>query len=636
MGETIAKPGNNPKLDALRAAMGAAAHSGGTGVDAFLVPSEDPHMSEYAPDCDNRRAFISGFDGSAGTAVITTSEAALWTDGRYFLQAEQQLGPGWRLMKGGVPGTPEISEWLIATLPKGARVGIDPFLHTMESARKLGKDLAAKGLTLVPLFSGNLVDGVWGDTRPAPPAGKIEVHAMEWAGASVKDKVESLSKEVKTAGADSLLVTMLDEIAWCVNLRGADVECNPVFVSYLLLKEGKLTLYVDSKKLTPEAEQHLRESEVEVKAYEQLLEDIKVLAAGGGKIAMDPAKVSYAVERAALDAAAKGTKRKVDGEEVAGKAEIPVVEATSPISMAKAIKNEAEMKGMVEAHLRDGVAVAKFLCFLEEQMAAGATLTEVDVDTHITGLRAKQAGFKQPSFPTIAGEGPNGAVIHYRAAEGTCRTVTTDSMLLIDSGGQYDCGTTDVTRTVHTGTPSAHQIATFTAVLKGNIALTTAVFPPGTPGIAIDAMARAPLWAMGLNYRHGTGHGVGAALNVHEGPHSISTRYWNTTPLKTGMIVSNEPGYYEDGAFGIRIEHLLQIVDAQTEHRFGDETYMTFLPLTLIPIQRKLIDTTQLLPHEVAWIDGYHARVWEEISPRLADDPKTTAWLQEATAPLST
>lgn len=630
--DTGVKPGSNPKLDSMRSAMSAA------GVDAFLVPSEDPHMSEYAPDCDNRRAFISEFDGSAGTAVVTTSEAALWTDGRYFLQAEQQLGPGWRLMKGGVPGTPEVSEWLIKTLPSGGRVGIDPFLHTMESARKLSKELSAKGLSLVPIFSGNLVDTVWGEERPAAPKGAIEVHPLEWAGASVKDKVERLNKEVEEAGGDTLLVTMLDEIAWCVNLRGADVECNPVFVSYLLLREGKLTLYVDGDKLSLEAAAHLKESEVEVKAYETLVDDVKALASSGAKIVMDPAKVSYAIERAAVEAAeaGKGQKRKANGDEVAGgEGGSAVVEATSPIAMAKAIKNEAEMRGMVEAHLRDGVALATFLCFLEEQMAAGATMTEVEVDRHITGLRAKQGGFKQPSFPTIAGEGPNGAVIHYRAAEGSCRTVTPDSMLLIDSGGQYECGTTDVTRTLHTGSPTAHQIATFTAVLKGNIALSTAVFPPGTPGIAIDALARAPLWSMGLNYRHGTGHGVGAALNVHEGPHSISTRYWNTTPLKTGMIVSNEPGYYEDGAFGIRIEHLLQIVDAPTAHQFGGETFMTFDVLTLIPIQKKLIDVAKLLPHEVAWIDSYHARVWDSISPRLADDTKTSAWLREATLPLS-
>uniref|UniRef100_A0A061QM88 Putative xaa-pro aminopeptidase p-like n=1 Tax=Tetraselmis sp. GSL018 TaxID=582737 RepID=A0A061QM88_9CHLO len=497
------------KLAGLRSAMRECAHGLGTGVEAYIIPSEDAHMSEYAPECDNRRHFVSGFTGSAGTAVVTTAKAALWTDGRYFLQAEQELGEGWELMRSGVPGTPEISQFLAKEVSEGGFVGIDPFLHTTESARKLEAELKAAGRRLVPIYGGNLVDAVWAEARPPPPKAPLYVHPVELAGASAREKIESLQREVSAAGAEALLLTMLDEVAWALNLRGGDVDYNPVFVSYALLRNGAMTLYVDREKVTGEVEEHLRDNGVVLKPYEDIVDDLQALAGGGSKIMVDPAKVSYAIVQqieAAWQQAQAGKKRKApDSAEGCDPSKPPIVEGASPVAMAKAMKNEKEAAGMREAHRRDGIVLAKCFHRIEKHIAAGGSLTEVEVDEWITALRREQPGFKQPSFPTIAGEGPNGAVIHYRAAPNSCRTVSKSSMLLVDSGGQYDCGTTDVTRTMHFGEPSQHQVATFTAVLKGHIALATAVFPPGTPGIAIDAMARRPLWSMGLNYRHGTG-----------------------------------------------------------------------------------------------------------------------------------
>jgi Xaa-Pro aminopeptidase len=384
-----------------------------------------------------------------------------------------------------------------------------------------------------------------------------------------------------------------------------------------------------------------------------MLGDVKQAAASGNKIWADPSKVSFAITTAAIEAAkaaaggsrGKGSPRKrprtengaasspsaADDAAVAKKL---FVEQPSPITAAKAIKNQAELAGMVEAHMRDAVALAKFFSFTESQVAAGKSFTEVEVDEELTKRRAEQEGFIEASFPTIAGEGPNGAIIHYRAQPGTCRTVGKDSLLLLDSGGQYECGTTDITRTMHFGQPSDHQRECFTRVLQGHIALDEAVFPETTPGLALDTLARMHLWRIGLNYRHGTGHGVGAALNVHEGPMSISTRTYITTPLEAGMIVSNEPGYYEDKAFGIRVENLLHIIEANTPFRYGGQSYFGFERLTFVPIQRKMIKLEVLSQPEVDWVDSYHKEVWEKVSPRLQDDQQALQWLKTNTAPL--
>lgn len=639
-GNTAAAAPSNGSVDArlvrLREAMGKA--DGGKGVSAYIIPTEDPHMSEYPPDTFKRREYISSFTGSAGTALVTTDKALLWTDGRYYLQAENELGADWVLMRGGSGSCPEIDEWLVTNLPEGARVGLDPFCHTVDGLNKLKAKLEASGLELVPLLAdGNLVDAAWGAERPALPDTPLRVHALEWAGQSVQQKLSEVRQQLAAAKADCLLANTLDEVAWLFNLRGSDVPYNPVFVSYALVSASDAVLYTNPSKVTPPVAEHLKEGGVVVRPYDQLVADIKAKASTGTKIAMDLTKMSYAVYQAADKAAAggsRGRKRTADDAVKSGPAAHAVIDLSSPVVHAKAIKNAAELEGMREAHLRDAVAICDFLNWLENKISSGGTLTEVEVDLELTGRRRQQQGFIEPSFPTIAGANSNGAVIHYRAQEGTCKTVDGSTLLLIDSGGQYDCGTTDITRTFHFGSPTSHQKRTYTRVLQGHIKLSQAVFPEGTPGSALDALARLPLWSDGLNYRHGTGHGVGAALNVHEGPQSISTRYWITTPLEVGMVCSNEPGYYEDGGFGIRIENLLTIEEAGTEFRFGGATFMCFKDLTLVPIQTKMIDAALITPQEEAWLDAYHKQVYEAVSPRLQDKPEVLAWLQRNTAPL--
>ena len=523
----------DPKLVAMRAAMKAA------GVDAFIVPSQDPHFSEYVPTCFERRMFISGFTGSAGTALVTHDEALLWTDGRYFLQAEQELGPEWTLMRGGQPGVPEPSKWLADKMAKGSKVGVDPAVHSLSEARALRSALEAAGSALVTLDV-NPVDTVWDADRPAFPTAPLRVHKAEFSGKSVADKVDFIRAKLDENKSDVLVVSPLDEVAWLFNVRGGDLDYNPVTLGYGLVNKDEACLYVDLGKVTNE----------------------------------------------------------------------------------------------VRAHLRDGVAMASFWCWLDEQAAQGKEWDEYEIGEWVSKFRAEQPGFSEESFATIAGEGPHGAIIHYRASVESARKVGPDSLLLCDSGGQYDCGTTDVTRTHHLGTPTDHQKNAYTRVLQGHIGLTTAVFPQDTSGFVLDAFARRHLWEAGLDYRHGTGHGVGAALNVHEGPQSISPRFGNMTGLVPGMILSNEPGYYEDGGFGIRIENLLVVREAKTSHNFGDKKYLTFDYLTHIPIQKKLIDFSLMSGAEVAWLNQYHAVVWEKVSPRVTDE-KVKAWLKEACAPVT-
>jgi len=624
-------------------------------IDALIVPSEDPHMSEYAPLFQSRREWVSGFTGSAGTAVITVDHGALlWTDGRYFNQALKELGEGWTLMRGMEPGVPTVREWL---MKEALRTGIDPLVHTLADGRALAKGLDEVGGSLVALPD-NLVDAVWGTARPPPPLAPLRVHDLMWAGETPRAKIERLHAEITGKGAGALLVTALDEVGWLLNLRGADVDFNPVFLSYVIISadvEGTAiaTLYIDDIKLGPAGSPvraHLEAEGVRVRPYEAAVGDVAGLAAAGVSLAADPKKVSYAFGRAIEDgwvSPAPETKRaRVDGDENAAgagkkqankKAPKALIEMDSPVTLAKAIKNSCELDGMREAHLRDSVALARFFHWLEVQVAAGSSLDEVAISEHLLVLRQRNAGFIEPSFPTIAGADANGAVIHYRPIPGPdCLPITKDTMLLVDSGGQYDCGTTDVTRTVHFGTPSEKQRRCFTAVLKGHIALDRAVFPSGTAGLFLDTFARAPVWALGLNYRHGTGHGVGAAMNVHEGPMSISPRLTVTQGLKEHMVCSNEPGYYEDGAFGIRMENLFIIRKADTEFQFDPAVNsLTCENLTWHPIQRKLLDRSMLSTDEIAWIDRYHRQVWEKVEGRLeAEDAEVRAWLERECAAL--
>ncbi|GIL68768.1 hypothetical protein Vafri_22006 [Volvox africanus] len=642
----------DPKLAALRAAMASA--DNGRGIAAYLVPTEDPHMSEYPPACHKYREYISGFTGTAGAVVVTTDAALLWTDGRYFLQAASELGPQWTLMKAGTTGCPDLEDWLAANLPEGARVGIDPWVHTVNAVRNLQRKLEDAGKVVVPLLSdGNLVAKVWGDQRPPAPSAPLRVHDMQWAGEDVPAKLGRMREQMRIAGANALLASSLDEVAWLYNTRGGDVDHNPVSLSYALITTDSAALYVDLAKVVPAVAEHLAASGVQVKPYDGLLADVAAIAASGGRLWMDPARVSYAVYKAAkkatADAASSKKRSREDqhegvahGSEVNGhgngaktrSTHFRPVELASPVTAAKAIKNAAELSGMREAHLRDAVAVCGFMKWLEDKVAMGAIVSEVEVDEMLTGLRRQQAGFVETSFATIAGAGPNGAIIHYRAKPGTCRSVDANTLLLLDSGGQYDCGTTDITRTVHTGTPTDHQRRCFTRVLQGHIALDSAVWPEGTPGSALDPLARLPLWREGLNYRHGTGHGVGAALNVHEGPQAISMRYHITTPLAASMVCSNEPGYYEDGSFGVRIENLVVVVEKETPFRYAGQQYLGFERLTFVPLQAKLIDTALMSPEEVSWVDEYHEEVWTRVASRLQDEPDLLRWLRANTRPL--
>lgn len=604
--------------------------------------------------------------------VVTATEALLWTDGRYFLQAQKELGREWRLMRAGMGSTPELPTYLKDSLAAGARVGIDPLvraqpcasalvsvsepaplaccqLHSAASARSLRTTLASGGQKLVSLTD-NLVDRVWGAARPAPPQAPIRVHAMQWAGVTVVAKLASLRREMRKAGADVLVVAQLDEVAWLLNMRGADVDYNPVTLAYALVHTDSAALYCDPAKVVPDVAAQLAAASVTVRPYAAAVDDLRAAAAAGRRVWADPAKVSLALFDAVEEAAADGSqvaraakvRRRGDKKPAAAATapaaaarEPPLLENASPIAMAKAVKNASELAGMREAHLRDAVALAQFFAWLEAAIAEGKTVTEASAAEHLAALRGAQPGFFEPSFPTIAGCGPNGAVIHYRPVEGSCATLTPGSLLLLDSGGQYDCGTTDVTRTIHLGPamPSAAQRDAFTRVLQGHIALDTSVVPEGTPGFVLDAFARRALWAAGLDYRHGTGHGVGAALNVHEGPHGISPRFGNLTGLVAGMVVSNEPGVYLDGQWGIRIENLLALREAQTAARFGGTTFLGFERLTLVPIQAKMLEPELLSPAEIKWLDEYHTQVWDTVSPRC--EGAALDWLRAQTQPIA-
>jgi Xaa-Pro aminopeptidase len=518
-------------------------------------------------------------------------------------------------------------------------------------ARTLHSTLSGGGQVLVPLAE-NLVDGVWAADRPAPPKAAMRVHPLRWAGSSVAEKLARVRGEMVKQEAAVLVVPQLDEVAWLLNVRGADVDYNPVTVAYVLVHADPAdgaVLFCDGAKVTPEVEAHLKEAGVKVQPYTAITHALHTAAAAGKRVMGDPAKVSLALFDAVTDAAEGGGagrskarrkgEKKGNGasapEEATSRTGSPLVECASPVAMAKAVKNAAELGGMREAHLRDACALAAFFAWLEATVGSAQAVSEAYAAEHLQSLRAQQEGFLEPSFPTIAGCNANGAIIHYRPVEGTCAAVTPNSLLLLDSGGQYDCGTTDVTRTVFLGDgqPSGEQVDAFTRVLQGHIALDTAVFPENTPGFVLDVFARRQLWQVGLDYRHGTGHGVGAALNVHEGPQGISPRFGNTTGLVEGMIVSNEPGYYADGRFGIRIENLLAIKEAATESRFGGVTFLGFERLTLVPIQAKMLAPHLLTDAEIAWLDEYHAQCWREVSPRLKPGPALD-WLRVNTQPI--
>ncbi|OVA12581.1 Creatinase [Macleaya cordata] len=595
----------------------------GIGIDAYIIPSQDAHQSEFIAECYMRRAYISGFTGSAGTAVVTKDKAALWTDGRYFLQAEKQLSPSWILMRAGNYGVPTTSEWINDVLTPGCRIGIDPFLFSSDEAEELKEEISKRNHELVCLYDINLVDQIWKESRPKPPMKPIRVHDLKYAGVDVSSKLSSLRSELIEAGSSAIIISMLDDIAWLLNLRGNDVPHSPVMYAYLIVEIGGAKLFVDDSKVTPEVLAHLKSSGVELRPYESILSEIGSLAEQGTQLWLDTSRVNAAIV---------STYRSAFGNN--GQTARPRgVYKVSPITIAKAVKNHAELEGMRNSHLRDAAALAQFWAWLEEEIQNNVVLTEVEVADKLLEFRAMQAGFMDTSFDTISGSGANGAIIHYKPEPESCDVVDAKKLFLLDSGGQYIDGTTDVTRTVHFGEPTSRQKECFTRVLQGHIALDQAIYPENTPGFVLDAFARSFLWKIGLDYRHGTGHGVGAALNVHEGPQSISFRFGNMTPLQKGMIVSNEPGYYEDHSFGIRIENLLIVKEINTPNHFGGIGYLGFEKITFVPIQSKLVELSLMSTAEVDWLNDYHLQVWEKVSPLL--EGAARQWLWDNTRPLA-
>ncbi|XP_024993526.1 probable Xaa-Pro aminopeptidase P [Cynara cardunculus var. scolymus] len=626
------------KLIALREQFG----KPGINIDAYIIPSQDAHQSEFIAECYMRRAYISGFTGSAGTAIVTRHKAALWTDGRYFLQAEKQLSSSWTLMRAGNWGVPNTTEWLNDVLAPGGRIGIDPFLFSSDAVNELKEAVAKSSHELVYLYDVNLVDEVWKEARPMPPNEPIRVHDHKYAGVDVSTKLSNLRSELTDAGSSAIVISMLDEIAWLLNLRGNDVPHSPVFYAYLIVEIDAAKLFVDNSKVTPEVMDYLKKAGIELRSYESILSEIESLAARGAHLWLDTTSVNAAIASTYAIACNKFTENlgsKSKGKDFATRGSNRLSSApcalckSSPVSLAKAVKNHAELEGMRNSHLRDAAALAQFWSWLEEAVNKNVILTEVEVADKLLEFRSSQVGFVDTSFDTISGSGANGAIIHYRAEPDSCSIVDAHKLFLLDSGAQYLDGTTDVTRTVHFGEPSERQKECFTRVLQGHIALDQAVFPENTPGFVLDAFARSSLWKVGLDYRHGTGHGVGAALNVHEGPQSISFRFGNMTPMLKGMIVSNEPGYYEDHAFGIRIENLLFVKEIDTPNHFGGITYIGFEKLTFVPIQTKLVDLSLLSAAEIDWLNDYHSQVWEKVSSLV--DGSAREWLWNNTRPVA-
>ncbi|KAI9324572.1 peptidase M24, structural domain-containing protein [Obelidium mucronatum] len=584
-------------------------------IDAYIVPSEDAHQSEYIAACDGRRAFISGFNGSAGLAVVTLKEAALWTDGRYFLQASKQLDTNWILQKSGLAGVPSKEEWLNKVLAPNSKVGIDPKLVTLPAARTLAESLKPASHSLVSVTE-NLVDLVWGSDRPGFPMNPVKPLDIKFSGKSAEAKLKDVRLAIENKGTWGFVVTGLDEIAWLFNLRGNDIVCNPVFFAYALVTLDSAILYIHESKLTKEAAAALAASSVEIRAYEQIFADLGAFGKSytEKKLWADP-RCSLALQDA-----------------LGGPALI--VEATSPVTKFKSIKNATEIQGFRDSHVRDGASLCQYFAWLENELLVkkNTSISEVDGADKLEWFRSQRENFVGLSFDTISSTGANGSIIHYKPEHGTCKTITADEMYLCDSGAQYLDGTTDCTRTHHFGTPTAFEKEAYTRVLKGHIQIDLAVFPVGVTGYVIDVLARTALWRAGLDFRHGTGHGVGHYLNVHEGPHGIGMRIaYNDVPLEKGMTVTNEPGYYEDGKFGIRIENVMVVKEAATPYDFGGKGSLGFEHVTVVPISTKLVDVDLLLPEEREWLNKYHEEVYAKVSPLLKEDELALKWLEKET-----
>ncbi|XP_027074358.2 aminopeptidase P1 [Coffea arabica] len=639
------------KLASLRSLM--ASHS--PPLHALLVPSEDYHQSEYVSARDKRRAFISGFAGSAGLALVTMEEARLWTDGRYFLQAAHELNDQWKLMRMGED--PPVDIWMADNLPKDAAIGVDPWCVSVDTAQKWERAFSKKQQKLIQTPR-NLVDEVW-ISRPPLELNPVAVHPPQFSGRSVADKLKDLRENLVQEKARGILITTLDEVAWLYNIRGTDVSYCPVVHAFAVVTLNSAFLYVDQRKLSSEVNITMKENGIEVRDYGAVTSDVTLLASDQLKpisstnatrasisesghhnnnisstnfIWVDPGTCCFALYS------------KLNTNEV--------LLQQSPLALAKALKNPVEMDGLKKAHIRDGAAVVQYLVWLDKQMqelygASGyfleaenikkdvntTRLTEVSASDKLEQFRASKEYFRGLSFPTISSVGPNAAIIHYTPDAKSCADLDPNSIYLFDSGAQYLDGTTDITRTVHFGKPTKHEKACYTAVLKGHIALGNAQFPSGTNGNTLDVLARIPLWKYGLDYRHGTGHGIGSYLNVHEGPHQISFRSAaRNVPLQASMTVTDEPGYYEDGNFGIRLENVLIIKEADTEFNFDEKGYLTFEHITWAPYQTKLIDFSLLVREEIEWLNNYHSKCSDILAPYLDESEK--AWLKKATQPV--
>ena len=590
----------NNKIDAIRKLME------DNGVEAYLVPSSDPHQSEYVPEFWQRRKFISGFTGSAGDVVIIQKKAGLWTDSRYFLQAEQELdGKVFTLFKMGLPSVPSFDDWLLRELRKGESLGLDPQVISRKNYSALKKKLEDRGIALKTIEK-NLVDELW-EGRPEPPKGKVEVHGEKYSGEETVSKLKRLRAKMAEQAVDAHVVAMLDSIAWLFNIRGSDVKYNPVTISYAIVTKEKALLFMDQEKVTDTAKKAWN-GVVEVRDYDDFSSGLQVLAKKKAKVWLDEGSVSQWIvshlERGA-----------------------GFLFKPSPIKMFKAVKNKTEISGFRAAHIRDGVAMVIFLCWLEKNV--GQTMvTEVSAAEKAAEFRARNKMFRGMSFETISSCGAHGAVVHYAPSPETDVPLEPEGIYLIDSGGQYLDGTTDITRTISLGNPTEEQKERFTRVLKGLVDLINTSFPQGTVGKQLDTISRLPLWEKGLNYGHGTGHGIGTYLNVHEGPQAISYYRCIGIALEPGMITTIEPGYYKDNEYGLRVENVALVVKDGERSR-EEAVFYTFENLTLCPIDLRLVKKELLTAREIDWLNDYHQKVFKTLAPFL-DKPEVD-WLKKAT-----
>ena len=573
---------------------------------AFIFPSTDPHSGEYVPEHWKGREWISGFNGSAGTAVVTLDDAAVWTDSRYFIAAEEQLeGTGFKLMKGGLPQTPSVAEWLADKLrhTDNTEVGLDGMVNTLSEVNALKAELRKLGgLTLRTNL--DPLKTIWTD-RPGIPTNSVELQPLELAGEETRHKIDRIRKALRAVHADGTLVSTLDDVAWALNLRGSDVQCNPVFVAYLLIEQNRSTLYINKEKLTNEVAEYLKSQQIEVAEYADVTKGLERYAEYN--ILLDPNTTNYTLAQ------------KVRCQEV--------VTLPSPVPALKAVKNEAEIRGFRNAMLKDGIAMVKFLKWLKPAVEAGKE-TEISLDEKLTSFRAEQPLFRGKSFETIVGYEAHGAIVHYEATPQTNIPVKPRGLVLIDSGAQYQDGTTDITRTIALGETTLEQRTAYTLVLKGFINFAMLKFPDGATGTQLDATARLPLWREGMNFLHGTGHGVGAYLNVHEGPQQVRMQ-WRPAPFHAGMTITDEPGLYIEGEYGIRIENTLLTIPYRSTD-FGE--FLQFSSLTLCPIDTTPIVISMLSAEEITWLNDYHRLVYTTLTPHL--DREHSAWLKEATKPL--